>query len=60
MTLYRKYSQGVRILKLSQVLNLKLDSRQEMGSVRGTMVHTVSKSLIVVCQGLLIIVFKFY
>lgn len=59
MTLYRKYSQGVKILKLSQVLTLRLD-RQEMGSIRGTMVHTVSKSLIVVCQGLLIIVFKFY
>lgn len=58
MTLYRKYSQGVRILKLSQVLTLRLD-RQEMGS-EGLMVHTVSKSLIVVCQGLLIIVFKFY
>lgn len=58
MTLYRKYSQGVRILKLAQVLTLRLD-RQEMGS-EGLMVHTVSKSLIVVCQGLLIIVFKFY
>lgn len=58
MTLYRKYSQGVRILKLAQVLTLRPD-RQEMGS-EGLMVHTVSKSLIVVCQGLLIIVFKFY
>lgn len=58
MTLYRKYSQGVKILKLAQVLTLRLD-RQEMGS-EGLMVHTVSKSLIVVCQGLLIIVFKFY
>lgn len=58
MTLYRKYSQGVRILKLAQVLTLRLD-RQEMDS-EGLMVHTVSKSLIVVCQGLLIIVFKFY
>lgn len=58
MTLYRKYSQRVRILKLAQVLTLRLD-RQEMGS-EGLMVHTVSKSLIVVCQGLLIIVFKFY
>lgn len=59
LTLYRKYSLEVRILKLVQVLTLGCMGRG-WAQPEGLMVHAVPKSLGVVCQGLLITLFKNY